>query len=289
MSASDDELDAELRRLFGDERLTVRPKTDAPEAIVAGARRIRRRRTAMMSASGAVVAVVLVGGSLTFGPFRSQDNVAAMNTSVLKTGAPPQVVNGSVAPVSTSETTTPGSPPSSTLGAPTGIPDADKPPSSKNVPPKPPPPSSGRPAPQFITTGGLLSPTGFGSLKLDFYVSGPALADVTMTSAGGAGACPAYNFSGDGVPGPGLANASPASPNGGGGYIVRIVPSGVVHTPEGIGKGSTKDDVKLKYPGAGENENGLYAPASATSVYQFSVDSAGLVQGIRLEKTNNDC
>jgi hypothetical protein len=289
LSASDDELDAELRRLFGDERLTVRSKTDAPEAIVAGARRIRRRRTAMMSASGAVVAVVLVGGSLTFGPFRSQDNVAAMNTSVLKTGAPPQVVNGSMPPVPTAETSTPGSPPSTSVGVPPGLPDADKPTTSKNAPVKP-PPSSGKPAPQFITTGGLLSPTGYGSLKLDTYVNGPALADVTLTPASpGATACTGYNFSGDGVPGPGFANASPATPGGGGGYIVAIVPNGVVHTPEGIGKGSTKDDVKQKYPGAGNSEAGLYAPASATSVYQFSVDSAGLVQGILLEKINNGC
>ncbi|MFD2397755.1 hypothetical protein ACFSVJ_14720 [Prauserella oleivorans] len=40
----DDAVGAELRRLFGDERLDVRPAPDADRAIVSGARRRRRRR-----------------------------------------------------------------------------------------------------------------------------------------------------------------------------------------------------------------------------------------------------
>ena len=288
MSALDDELDAELRRLFGDERLTVRPKTDAPEAIVAGARRIRRRRTAMMSASGAVVAVVLVGGSLTFGPFRSQDNVAAMNTSVLQTGALPQTVAGSVPPDPTAENPVPGGespPPTSVPGSP---PSAGKPTTTPNAPAKT-TPTTGKPAPQFITTGGLISSAGFGNLKLDAYLEGTPPSGVTLTETPTSTACTGYNFSGDGVPGAGFVAASPSTPNTGGGYAVMIVPNGPVHTPEGIGKGSTKDDVKQKYVGAGENESGLYAPASATSIYQFAVDGANVVQAIRLVKTNSDC
>jgi hypothetical protein len=288
LSALDDELDKELRRLFGDERLTVRPKTDAPEAIVAGARRIRRRRSAMMSASGALVAVVLVGGSLTFGPFHSQDNVAAMNTAALKTGAVPQIVVGSALPAPTTESPPPGGetpPPTSAPGSP---PSSGKPTSSSNVPAKP-TPTTGKREPQFITTGGLLSPAGYGNLKLDAYLKSAPPADVVLTESATSTACGGYNFSGDGVPGPGFVAVTPENPNGGGGYAVMIVPSGVVHTPEGIGKGSTKDDVKQKYVGAGENESGFYAPASATSIYQFALDSANVVQAIRLVKTNSDC
>jgi hypothetical protein len=288
LSALEDELDAELRRLFGDERLAVRPKTDAPETIVAGARRIRRRRMAMMSASGVVVAVVLVGGSLTFGPFRSQDNAAAMNTSALKTGALPQTMADSVPPAPTTDSPLPGGespPPTSVPGSP---PSADRPTTTPNAPAKT-TPTSGKPAPQFITTGGLISPAGFGNLKLDAYLEGTPPAGVTLTATPTSTACTGYNFSGDGVPGAGFVAASPATPNTSGGFAMMIVPSGPVHTPEGIGKGSTKDDVKQKYAGAGENESGLYAPASTTSIYQFAVDGANVVQAIRLVKTNSDC
>lgn len=285
MSALDDELDAELRRLFGDERLAVQPKISAPEAIVAGARRIRRRRTAMMSAGGAVVAVVLVGGSLTFGPFRSQDNVAAMTPSTLETGEPQQTAAGTAIPAPSSETPQAGEALSST-STPRGVPDSDRTPTSLNPPVK----TSGsavKPEPRFITTGPLLSGAGFGNLKLDIFVDNTAQADVILTPTPTSTACTGYNFSGDGVPGTGFAAA--ASSEYGGGNVVMIVPSGPVHTPEGIGKGSTKDDVKQVYAGAGENESGLYAPASATSVYRFAVDGANVVQAIRLEKTNNDC
>jgi hypothetical protein len=289
LSASDDELDAELRRLFGDERLTVRPKSDAPEAIVAGARRIRRRRTAMISASGAVVAVALVGASLTFGPFRTQDNVAAMNTSALKTATLPQTVAGSAPPVSPTQSPVPGGESAPATSVPGTPPAGGKLTTSPNSPPKT-TPTTGKRVPQFITTGGLLSPAGFGNLKLDSNLLGAPPADVTVTETPTSTACTGYNFSGEGVPGPGFAATSPMTqPYGGGGYVVKIVPSGPVHTPEGIGKGSTKDDVKQKYVGAGENESGLYAPASATSVYRFTVDSANVVQAILLEKTNNDC
>jgi hypothetical protein len=71
LSALDDELDAELRRLFGDERLAVQPKSDAPQAIVAAAQRIRRRRAVLTAACGVTVAAVLVAGAVTFGPFRA--------------------------------------------------------------------------------------------------------------------------------------------------------------------------------------------------------------------------
>jgi hypothetical protein len=67
-------LEEELGRLLHDDRLDVRPRPDATEVVVAGARRARHRRTAVV---GAVTAVALVasgwgvtalGGSLSLPP-----------------------------------------------------------------------------------------------------------------------------------------------------------------------------------------------------------------------------
>jgi hypothetical protein len=74
MTADDEELDGELRRLFGDARLDVRPREGAEEAVVAGARRIRRRRAARATVGGALTAVLLVAGSLALtGPQSTPD------------------------------------------------------------------------------------------------------------------------------------------------------------------------------------------------------------------------
>lgn len=67
-------IEEELGRLLHDDRLDVRARPDATELVVAGARRVRRRRTAVV---GAVTAVALVasgwgvstlGGSLSLPP-----------------------------------------------------------------------------------------------------------------------------------------------------------------------------------------------------------------------------
>lgn len=64
MKPEDDDLDADLRALFADQRLSVPAGEDAVSSVVAGARRRRRRRTAVMATGGAlgVAAVLLAGG-----------------------------------------------------------------------------------------------------------------------------------------------------------------------------------------------------------------------------------
>ncbi|HEX5402054.1 MAG TPA: hypothetical protein VFX16_07100 [Pseudonocardiaceae bacterium] len=61
------DLDAELRRLFADERLTLPVAEDIENAVVVGARRRRRHRTTVAAAGGvlAVAALVFVGAALT--------------------------------------------------------------------------------------------------------------------------------------------------------------------------------------------------------------------------------
>ena len=279
MSATDDELDAELRRLFGDERLAVRPKADAPEVIVAGARRIKLRRTAMMASSGAVVAVVMVAGSLTFGPFRTQDNVAALSTGAMKTGEPQQTA------VLTAVPDAPAVAPPSMDVTPTVLPPKGPPANdTRVVSPKAPPKTTSNPVktePKFVSTGPLLEADGFGKLKLGAPVGGPPASDVTLEPAPTSTACAGYNFSGDGVPAAGFAAASNNS-------VQVIAPSGTVHTAQGIGTGSTTGDIRQKYAGAVESGSGFYAPAGPTSVYRFTLDG-DVVQSIQLEMTNNDC
>jgi hypothetical protein len=82
------DLEDELKRLFADERLTVQVPADAEKTVVAGAKRIRRRRTALVSAAGVVAAAAVVTGTLmlTHGP----------DTAPTIDGGPPLSVTSSV-------------------------------------------------------------------------------------------------------------------------------------------------------------------------------------------------
>ena len=68
MTSDDDDLDADLRALFADRRLSIAPGEDAVSSVVAGAKRRRRRRTAVLATGGALgVAAVLLAGGLVAG------------------------------------------------------------------------------------------------------------------------------------------------------------------------------------------------------------------------------
>lgn len=68
-----EELDVELRRLFRDDRLDLAPKPDAGERIVAGARRIRRRRRALVSGAATLSVLGIVAGGLVLGQLGSPE------------------------------------------------------------------------------------------------------------------------------------------------------------------------------------------------------------------------
>lgn len=279
MSALDDELDAELRRLFGDERLAVQPKSDAPQAIVAAAQRIRRRRAVLTAAGGVTVAAVLVASALTFGPFRAQNGVAALSSNTLQTGAANQTTSGpSTSAPSTAPTSTAVVPPPIPTGNLTGV-GAETPPTkpSKSLT------STPRPSTEFVSAGPELRADGFGMLKLGMTEVEASALGITLKKTNTSGQCVFYGISGNGVPASGSVAIS-------GTYgLVIVEPGTPAHTPEGVGKGSSKEDVLQKYPEAVSNGSGTSASAGPGSTYRFDVDAANVVQAVKLYSVKQDC
>ncbi|MET1076288.1 MAG: hypothetical protein ABWY11_26835, partial [Umezawaea sp.] len=58
------DLDDELRRLFRDERLDIQVKPGADQAVVTGARKVRRKRMMLASAGGTFAVAALVAGGI---------------------------------------------------------------------------------------------------------------------------------------------------------------------------------------------------------------------------------
>ncbi|HEY3749560.1 MAG TPA: hypothetical protein VGL80_10195 [Pseudonocardiaceae bacterium] len=95
------DLDEELRRLFADERLTLPVAENVEHAVLAGAHRRRRRRTAAAAAGGvlAVAALVFVGATLTGvgGHLTGKVTAAAasprLSTTLTTSEPPPSIVD----------------------------------------------------------------------------------------------------------------------------------------------------------------------------------------------------
>jgi hypothetical protein len=278
VSGPDDGLDAELRRLFEDERLAVQPKADAGQMIVAGAQRRRRRRAALTSAGGVTMAAVLIAGGLTFGNPRAGNNAASLSSDALYTQSPDKGSSShphaSVVPPAATNTTM--VPPTLALGggvsaSPTRM---TKPTSMSST--------SGAMA---VAAGPLIGPDGYGRLKLGMTVEQAATQGVVLAGPQGGNACKTYTFSGTGVPSGGSALISP---NAG---VAEISPAASVTTPEGVGRGSMKSDIYSAYPVASEAKPGsVSAPASGTGTYVFGLDSSGQrVAALGLENPKQDC
>jgi hypothetical protein len=275
LSSSEDELDTELRRLFGDERLTVLPREGADDAIVAGARRVRRRRTMLATAGGATTAVVLVAGVVVVSTLRGDgsapslaENSATRSASMISpTAAAPPVPGTSLPPsAGSTETRPPQNPPEPGAHQTTD-------------------PASTRSRTVSVVTGPQLGPSSYGSLRLGMLAEDFAKAGITLSGTPSGSGCETFGFSGGGVPGSGQVTFS------GSNEVVRIVPSGPTHTPEKIGTGSAKDDVFAAYPGARQSAgSGLVAPAGSGGKYTFTLDGSGQkVQSIRLDNVSGDC
>jgi hypothetical protein len=274
LSALDDELDAELRRLFGDERLAVQAKAGAPQAIAAGARRIRRRRALLTSAAGVTMAAVVVVGGLALGPFHSRDDAAALSSKTLETassGPSPSV------PPSTPPTTAYPAPPLQTAHLPGRD---DETPPRKTPSPK----SSAMSVPTtLVPAGPELGPDSYGKLKLGMTEEAAAAQDLTLVKTDTTDTCVYYDITGVGIPS--AVSAAMSHSLG----LVMIVPGVVAHTPEGIGPGSTKDDVLKQYPATVDNGSGTFSPTGKGSTYQFDFDPKGQVQRVILNSANQDC
>lgn len=94
------DLDDELRRLFHDDRLDIQVKSGAEQAVVTGARRVRRRRVALTSVAGAfAVAAVVAGGILLSGITapRSLPPADSVGPTSTATSPPPPSSSGTAA------------------------------------------------------------------------------------------------------------------------------------------------------------------------------------------------
>jgi hypothetical protein len=127
-----DDLEDSLKRLFQDSRLDMRVATDAEEAVVRGARRVRRRRVAMISTAGVMSLAVLAGGTFLLArPAPQPTEVATQPTDLpITTTEPtppteqsPQEAQPSP-PTTTTTSTTNQTPPSSRPGQTPGPPTA---------------------------------------------------------------------------------------------------------------------------------------------------------------------
>ncbi|MFD4251832.1 hypothetical protein [Amycolatopsis thermoflava] len=256
----DDELGDELRRLFDDDRLAIRPAPGAESAIVRGARRRRRRRTAVAASGGVLTAALLITAGL----------VATRQDPGVHQAAQPTTA----APTTTSEAPGPVVVPPSFPELPT---QPSAPSSTTTVLPAPPPagtstrsPSSSsrttvRPEPAAV----VLGPTGYGPLRLGMSFD-EAKATGLLADAGTAPAeCTTYRLT------EGTANVASVaiSPTGG---VVVFTATGA-RTPEKVGAGSTVAELRTAYPDLTAGAGNYSAAAGSGANYTFYVDSAETV------------
>jgi hypothetical protein len=122
------DLEDELTRLFQDERLDVRVAADAEQTVVAGARRVRRRRIALVSAAGVLsVSALAAGAVFLVRPTPTPTEVGGPQLTI--TSSTPSPVPPTTATTGPSFTTEPSAvPPAPSVG-----PVTDKPPRSPNL------------------------------------------------------------------------------------------------------------------------------------------------------------
>ncbi|MGW4521467.1 hypothetical protein [Amycolatopsis sp. NPDC004378] len=273
MNISEDELEQRLRALFADERLDLPPPPpDAGTVIVAGARRRRRRRHGVLAATGVAAAVVAVSGGLTMVSLHGEDGTAVMSAG------------GSSISVKPPENLTAGRQPQPSDAGPTSTQDieASAPPATQ--PSKASRPPSAQPTSKLpvVLSGPLLAPDGFGSIKLGMSETQIAAQGVTLSDAKTGGSCTVYTARGSGVPSGATVVVSKAA------GLTVVTPDQSAHTAEGIGAGSTRDQVLAVYPAAKDESGGVVAPATAAAEYHFRLDDSAVVQ-TSLASVNQDC
>jgi hypothetical protein len=223
------DLEDELKRLFRDERLDVRVAADADKTIVAGARRVRRRRIALVTAAG-VLSLLAVGAGtmvLTRGP-SSSDSATPPTSLPITTSDSPTIISSTPAP------------------SPTGIPTLSQvKPGEPSVSSRT--TSSSSPVPRTAATvapiaATVLGPTGYGPLRLgmtDAELQATGQVTSSLPSQKPVGSCTTYAINGH------TGSRLEVSAKRG---LVIIDPGPKIHTPEGIAEGATQAEVKAKYP-----------------------------------------
>jgi len=261
-------IDDELRRLFDDERLDLAIRPGAEQQIVAGARRIRRRRFATATACG-IVALVVVGGGIALAGTGGQESLPpAVSTT------DPVPTTSSAAPSTTAPTSTtrPPSTPTGTIED-AKIADTTAPESTATTP---------------VYYFDVIDSWSYGPLEL--LMSGPDALDTGLLGAVvfADERCARYTatYGGDVV----------VSKRYG---VVAIRVTRPVTAPEGIHIGSTVAEIKTTYPQAVEDRNGLHiggAPvvtgfsiAGSKASYEEPWSDDALVDRIEIGTTKTDC
>lgn len=262
-----DELDGELRRLFGDARLDLMPREGAEEAVVAGARRIKRRRTALAATGGALAVTALVANGLVLGGLRTGSGQSA---------SPPAepVLTGS--PTSSTVPQVPA-PSAGTISTENGAADAPSP--TSTVPGSSRKPSSTVPSPpERVLTVPVLGPSGYGKLRLGMsYQEASATGQLADPSTAPTTKCETYTL----VEGVDAISGVVISQTDG---IVSFQGE-AVRTPEGIEVGSsTLAQLTRSYPGLVKgNANWWTVSAGSGATYSFFVTDDGTVTKILLD------
>lgn len=263
-----DDIDVELRRLFSDDRLDVHVTPDATDAVLRGADRRRRRRSAMATT---FALVALVGSGIGLTQLRSSmDHTAdellpTSSSSASTTPSPPSV--STFTSVSTVTVDPPASNSAGNNPGNTGKPTAGNPSKPSSTTPPPPPPSE----------PGKVGKLALGMSEADALNTGSLVEPGTPS-----GSCTTYATTT--VPDSDAAVISKA--NG----IVRLTLPSYAKTQRGITAGSTVADVKAAYPTATQSGSTLLVQMAATPkwTYVFETDGAA-VTTIRMRLAANDC
>ncbi|HEY2695546.1 MAG TPA: hypothetical protein VGJ45_08765 [Pseudonocardiaceae bacterium] len=260
MTPDDDDMDADLRALFADQRLSVPVGEDAVASVVAGAKRRRRRRTTLMATGGALgVAVVLLAGGLFAGHVLPPNHTQTANP----TGLP---ISGSPSP-----------PPDRNSPRPVGPEVVGMPPNAPTV----------------------LGPTGYGDITMGLTAKQVTDTHLVNTALSGNVGCTGYTYVAPTQSRPSAAAAAAGeskslyvylSGRAAAGVQLIIAPPGVT-TPDGIGVGSSVASLHATYRNLPAQKDSVQlVPVSGHQglSYRFAIDN-NTVSSVGLGLTDQTC
>ncbi|MBP2475429.1 hypothetical protein JOF53_004301 [Crossiella equi] len=270
-------VDDELRRLFSDERLELRPSPDAETAVLAGVKRRVRRKRIAIAATGALSALAIAGGSFLVLAPPTPETVQSAGDPTLTLSSVEPSASGTPAPSDSS------TPPSSSQRPPSG--------SGAGTPGS----SSGK---ATTTTNAKtlvgtvrMGPTSYGGLTLGMTkeqaeATGLISPNAQPESKNG---CLGYDYKGK--PDKASFYSVVISKTRG---VVRIDGRGDEVTVEGVGVGSSVAEFEKAYgndwltPHGAVGERVVPVPGNTAANYWFLVRN-DKVSEVRLELSQQDC